>query len=389
MEDRAPLDLLQEAFVNFNRASSELERRYRSLEERVRELTRQLAESLDERRRLGDLLCSVLESISAGVVVVEREGLIVAFNRAAERMTSFRREEVEGKPFGLLFPERWLREGRVLEERWGQKWIRVVPSPLKGEAARGWVLVLEDVTELKKWQQQAMRNEGLSAMGEVAAQVAHEIRNPLGVIKLFASLLRKEFNGDGRREELLEHILIGVKEIEGVLGNLLLFVRPQAPVFRTIDLRAPLREVLSFVAPLLEENGIRMVERISRSPLEIEGDGELLKQVFYNVVLNAVQAMPEGGTLRVSTTRRRSRIKGQRMVEVVVADSGVGIPPEDLQRIFSPFFTTKERGTGLGLTVVHRIVEVHGGLVEVESEVGKGTTFRISIPLKGGSRRRR
>ncbi|RLA82075.1 MAG: hypothetical protein DRG36_00215 [Deltaproteobacteria bacterium] len=389
MEDRAPLDLLQEAFVNFNRASSELERHYRSLEERVRELTRQLAESLDERRRLGDLLCSVLESISAGVVVVEREGLIVAFNRAAERMTSFRREEVEGKPFGLLFPERWLREGRVLEERWGQKWIRVVPSPLKGEAARGWVLVLEDVTELKKWQQQAMRNEGLSAMGEVAAQVAHEIRNPLGVIKLFASLLRKEFDGDGRGEELLEHILIGVKEIEGVLGNLLLFVRPQAPVFRTIDLRAPLREVLSFVAPLLEENGIRMVERISRSPLEIEGDGELLKQVFYNVVLNAVQAMPEGGTLRVSTTRRRSRIKGQRMVEVVVADSGVGIPPEDLQRIFSPFFTTKERGTGLGLTVVHRIVEVHGGLVEVESEVGKGTTFRISIPLKGGSRRRR
>ena len=389
MEDRAPLDLLQEAFFNFNRASSELERYYRSLEERVRELARQLAKSLDERRRLGDLLCSVLESISAGVVVVEREGLIVAFNRAAERMTSFRREEVEGKPFGLLFPERWLREGRVLEERWGQKWIRVVPSPLKGEAARGWVLVLEDVTELKKWQQQAMRNEGLSAMGEVAAQVAHEIRNPLGVIKLFASLLRKEFDGDGRREELLEHILIGVKEIEGVLGNLLLFVRPQAPVFRTIDLRAPLREVLSFVAPLLEENGIRMVERISRSPLEIEGDGELLKQVFYNVVLNAVQAMPEGGTLRVSTTRRRSRIKGQRMVEVVVADSGVGIPPEDLQRIFSPFFTTKERGTGLGLTVVHRIVEVHGGLVEVESEVGKGTTFRISIPLKGGSRRRR
>ena len=389
MEDRAPLDLLQEAFVNFNRASSELERRYRSLEERVRELTRQLAESLDERRRLGDLLCSVLESISAGVVVVDREGLIVAFNRAAERMTSFRREEVEGKPFGLLFPERWLREGRVLEERWEQKWIRVVPSPLKGEAARGWVLVLEDVTELKKWQQQAMRNEGLSAMGEVAAQVAHEIRNPLGVIKLFASLLRKEFDGDGRRGELLEHILIGVKEIEGVLGNLLLFVRPQAPVFRTIDLRAPLREVLSFVDPLLEENGIRMVERISRSPLEIEGDGELLKQVFYNVVLNAVQAMPEGGTLRVSTTRRRSRIKGQRMVEVAVADSGVGIPPEDLQRIFSPFFTTKERGTGLGLTVVHRIVEIHGGLVEVESEVGKGTTFRISIPLKGGSRRRR
>jgi len=389
MEDRAPLDLLQEAFVNFNRASLELERYYRSLEERVRELTRQLAESLDERRRLGDLLCSVLESISAGVVVVDREGLIVAFNRAAERMTSFRREEVEGKPFGLLFPERWLREGRVLEERWGQKWIRVVPSPLKGEAARGWVLVLEDVTELKKWQQQAMRNEGLSAMGEVAAQVAHEIRNPLGVIKLFASLLRKEFDGDGRRGELLEHILIGVKEIEGVLGNLLLFVRPQAPVFRTIDLRAPLREVLSFVDPLLEENGIRMVERISRSPLEIEGDGELLKQVFYNVVLNAVQAMPEGGTLRVSTTRRRSRIKGQRMVEVTVADSGVGIPPEDLQRIFSPFFTTKERGTGLGLTVVHRIVEIHGGLVEVESEVGKGTTFRISIPLKGGSRRRR
>lgn len=380
---------MQEAFVNFNRASSELERYYRSLEERVRELARQLAKSLDERRRLGDLLCSVLESISAGVVVVEREGLIVAFNRAAERMTSFRREEVEGKPFGLLFPERWLREGRVLEERWGQKWIRVVPSPLKGEAARGWVLVLEDVTELKKWQQQAMRNEGLSAMGEVAAQVAHEIRNPLGVIKLFASLLRKEFNGDGRREELLEHILIGVKEIEGVLGNLLLFVRPQAPVFRTIDLRTPLREVLSFVAPLLGENGIRMVERISKSPLEIEGDGELLKQVFYNVVLNAVQAMPEGGTLRVSTTRRRSRIKGQRMVEVAVADSGVGIPPEDLRRIFSPFFTTKERGTGLGLTVVHRIVEIHGGLVEVESEVGKGTTFRISIPLKGGSRRRR
>ncbi len=367
--DRA---LLQKAFESFHRTSLELQRYYRSLEERVRELSFELEQSRRQRERMAGLLEGVLESLSAGVIVLEDEKAI-PLNRAAEELLGLKKgESVDLK----AIPSEWL-EGEGIRS-FGPRTFKVTPSPLR--EGRGRVIVVEDVTEVEKWRQQALRGEGLSAMEEVAAQLAHQVRNPLGVIKLFASLLWRELAEDERRG-LAEHVIKGVEEIEGVISRLLLFVRPQHPDLKPIDLREPLKDVLSFVSRLLSENGIDLKASLPSGPLPIRGDGELLKQVFYNLLLNAVEAMPEGGTLRVEALRSPSRLKGE-VAEVVVADTGCGIPPETIREIFKPFYTTKQRGTGIGLTLAHRVIEAHGGLIEVESQPGEGTTFRISIPLE-------
>ncbi len=375
MEGRTDPRLLKEAFDTFWRTSLQLQRYYRTLEARVKELTEELERSRRQREEMALLLEGVMESLTAGVVVVEG-GKVVSLNGSAEEIIGLERGEVLGRDFSAVLPREWLDAEEAVRD-FRAKRIRVISSPLRGRD--GQVVVLEDVTELEKWRRQAMRVEGLSAMGEVAAQLAHQIRNPLGVIKLFASLLTKELHGD-HRAELAHHLLKGVGEIEAVVSNLLLFIRPQKPALKAMDLREPLAEVLSFVKRFVAENGIRLETSISAEPLLVRGDAELLKQVFYNLVLNAVEAMPEGGTLRVGTGRRSSRLKGE-VAEVTIADSGCGIPSDKLQEVFKPFYTTKDKGTGLGLTIAHRIVEVHGGLIEVESEEGNGTTFRISLPL--------
>lgn len=370
-------ELLKEAFEGFRRASLELGRYYRSLEERVRELTRELEQSRLEREQTAQLLEEVMESLSSGVLVVER-GRIAALNTSAAEIL----ECPKGLLLGLPLEEVPLLEGLPGPEalrRFNGKVVKVQASPLKGRD--GQVLVLEDVTELEKWRSQARRAESFNAMEEVASHLAHQVRTPLSVVKLLCSVLEEDLRGDPRHE-LAEQILKGVEEIERVVSHVLLFIRPQNPRLRPLDLRGPLREVLEFVGRFVRENGIELESSLPDDPLWIYGDEELLKHVFFNLILNAVQAMPEGGRLRVEASKGSSRVKGE-MVKVVVADTGCGIAPEDLDRIFKPFFTTKDKGMGLGLTVVHRIVEAHEGLIEVESEKGKGTSFTLSFPSKG------
>lgn len=375
MKENRAQELLKEAFQGFWRASLELQRYYRSLEERVRELTEELERSRLEREEMAQLLEEVMESLSSGVLVVEK-GRVVALNTAAQEILDLPKEAILGLP-----PEDLplLEQGPIDREdtrRLDGKVIRVQASPLKGR--NGQVVVLEDITELEKWRSQAVRGESFNAMEEVASHLAHQVRTPLSVMKLLCSLLEEELRGDPRHD-LAEQVLKGVEEIEGVISHILLFIRPQKPTLKPLDLREPLEEVLDFVGRFVKENGIELEKTLSEEPLLIEGDGELLKHVFFNLVLNAVQAMSEGGRLKVEASAGASRLKGE-LVRVVVQDTGPGIPPEHLRHIFKPFFSTKPKGMGLGLTVVHRIVEAHGGLVEVESQVGKGTRFILSFP---------
>lgn len=366
--------LLEAAFESFRRTSLELERYYRSLQERVRELTLELERSHRQREEMAELLQGVLESLSAAVLVV-RDGKALPLNRAAEEILGLepsKQIDVRALPF--------LPAEKETTRAFRGRQLRVTSVPLQGGG--GEVVVVEDVTELEKWRKQALRGEGLNAMQEVAAQLAHQVRNPLGVVKLFASLLQRELRDDPRGE-MAEHVLRGVEEMERVVSKILLFIRPQQPDLKPMDLKEPLEEVLSFVRRLLRENGIALRSSIPTDPLPVTGDGELLKQVFYNLLLNAVEAMPGGGTLRVEASRNPSRLKGE-MAEVTVADTGCGIPAEALTEVFKPFFTTKKGGTGIGLTVAHRIVEAHKGLIEVESRLEEGTTFRVLIPLRSG-----
>ncbi|MBI3814703.1 MAG: hypothetical protein HY279_09625 [Nitrospinae bacterium] len=247
---------------------------------------------------------------------------------------------------------------------------------------------------MKRQKEQAERNSRLTAMGEMAARIAHEIRNPLGSIELFASILQREI-ADENQKRLVNHISSGVKNLNHVISNLLTFTRQPKPVFKEIDLHKFLDNLLQFGEFLMDKNNIRLEREYYPSLLSAPGDEELLKQVFLNIIRNAVQAMHEGGVLKVKTgvgekgrndkpphlDRRAFPTRcGGKYIEIKVSDTGAGIAKDNLDKIFNPFFTTRDKGTGLGLAIVHTIIESHNGIIEVESDVGKGTTFTILLP---------
>jgi len=183
---------------------------------------------------------------------------------------------------------------------------------------------------------------------------------------------------------LAERISSGVKSIETIISNLLQFVRPdEANRFERFDIYEALDDSLFFMEHLADkENGVDVKVAYGPRPLFIKGDVELMKQVCLNIILNAIQSMPGGGALGISTVQRAATNMGRpARVEIRISDSGVGIEPGNVSKIFDPFFTTKERGTGLGLSIVHSIVEMHGGIIDVESTPGKGTVFSIGLPL--------
>jgi signal transduction histidine kinase len=203
---------------------------------------------------------------------------------------------------------------------------------------------------------------------------------------------------DEDKKRLMDHILTGVKSIDYIINNLLLFSRPQHPIFKNFSVHAFLDEHLLFVVPSFRQGNIELIKKYDcRDPIVL-GDVELLKQVFFNLTWNAIQAMPQGGQLKIATEIINGDLKGSvrppgslsfarehsnkaGYLEIKFVDSGVGIADEDKEKIFNPFFTTKERGTGLGLAIVHNIIEVHNGMIGVESNAGQGSTFTISMPL--------
>jgi signal transduction histidine kinase len=244
---------------------------------------------------------------------------------------------------------------------------------------------------MRKLEERANRCDRLAAMGEMAAKIAHEIRNPLGSIELFVSTLKKELEGSDELRNLSDHILSGSKSINNIISNLLLFIRPQQkPKFQAIDIYNPLNDSLFFSSHLLKStDSIEVISHYEDTPLKVKGDVELLKQAFLNLILNSIQAMPKGGTLTISTKKIKGPNTQGNNVEIKISDTGVGIPTVHLSRIFDPFFTSKERGTGLGLSIVNNIIVLHGGTIDVRSMDGEGTACIISLPLWEEKKRRR
>ncbi len=248
----------------------------------------------------------------------------------------------------------------------------------------GSVVVLKNIACRKHEPERSRRKDRLAAMGEMAAKIAHEIRNPLGSIELFATSLQASLEGQADLQVLAERISSGVKSIDAIISNLLQFVRPdEAKRFERFDIYEALDDSLFFMKHLADkENGIDVKIEDGPRPLFIKGDVELIKQVCLNIILNAIQSMPGGGVLRISTVQRAmTNVGGSALAEIRISDSGVGIDPDNVSKIFDPFFTTKERGTGLGLSIVHSIVEMHGGILDVSSTPGDGTMFSIGLPL--------
>jgi PAS domain S-box-containing protein len=408
------IQLLNQSIASFNGAAQKFETYYRHLENRVRELDIELANknkelnrNLIEKEEVKNYLRNILESLTTGVIVVDLKGRITTFNRAAEYMTGMIFDEIKGKHIDKilgadLFPALNLEHGLLKDIKQkreieteifkdGKDVIHINLSSfpvVNPEGVKiGTALTFQDITQLKKLEENANRTDRLAAMGEMAAEIAHEIRNPLGSIELFATTLKKDLEDSGELKCLAEHISSGVRSLNNIISNLLLFIRPhQNPEFKIIDILTPLKDSLAFSYDLVETNErkIDVVVEMSSEPLLFYGDADLLKQVWLNLIMNAVQAMPDGGRLRISAKKLHCRETDSNFIEVLFMDTGQGVSGANISKIFNPFFTTKKKGTGLGLAIVHNILKIHGGDIDVESSEDKGTVCRVKMPLWKG-----
>jgi len=386
-----------------------------------RELQR-TGQALD--RRTGDLIRlknlheRTVESIMSGLATTDRQGSITYFNPEAEQITGLSAHEAVGRPLDEVIPGAYEvirhpearpasgppRARMPYRKRSGQElFLGLAGSILWDEEGceAGHVLIFQDVTRVVAMENQLRRSERLAAVGEMSANMAHEIRNPLAAISGAVQVLRSGMDPadvDPERTRLMEIVVREADRLSGLIQDFLHYARPKPPAREAVRLDLLVSDVVELFESSLPD-GVRLRFEPSR-PLTAEADPGQLRQVLWNLFLNAVQAMPEGGELCVSLavpgpassqglgTERRNGAKGgaredttaSQWVEIAVADSGVGIPLEVQEQIFEPFFTTRRQGSGLGLSTVHRIVESHGGMLQVESEQGKGTTFRIWLP---------
>jgi nitrogen fixation/metabolism regulation signal transduction histidine kinase len=394
--------LLLQAFELFTNASSSLETAFVQLQAHAQKLSEELAAknveletSLREKQAAQNYLRTILERLPCGVLVLNEKGQPELCNPMALQVLERTGRRPSGKrPRPFLKPQ--MRKHLADSVETGARNAEVeVPfvhggiertlatsgTPLTDDEGRkiGTLHILRDVTEVKALQEQGKRVERLSAMGEMAVELAHEIRNPLGSIELFASLLVKDLSGDMKR--WAENIRIGIRSLNTIVSNMLQFANPGLPLLADIDLHEVIQEILKFTEAIMQQRQVRIETSLAAEDPVISGDHELLKQMMLNLIFNAMKAMPSQGSLTI-TTRNIPPDSGAGhagCLELQIRDTGIGIPTENLNRIFDPFFTTNQNGTGLGLSVVHQIVQKHLGTIRVESKVNMGTTFTITF----------
>jgi signal transduction histidine kinase len=255
----------------------------------------------------------------------------------------------------------------------------------------GALMVLTDITALKRLESQIRRSDRLASLGTLSAGMAHEIKNPLVSIKTFAQLLPERYQDSDFRDTFSNLIGHEIDRIDSLVNQLLRFARPTKPLLKPMHVHEILEKSLSLIGHRLYQKEIKLTRSWKANVDTIRADPDQLEQVFLNFFLNAMDAMKNGGELAVITqveTEDRwvsgfngSNGQSTEVLHVTVRDTGEGIRKEDIPHVFDPFFTTKDYGTGLGLSVVHGIIQEHGGQIEVESEVQKGTAFHILLPL--------
>jgi len=239
----------------------------------------------------------------------------------------------------------------------------------------------ESVLEQERLREQAERNDRLAAVGAMAARMAHELRNPLGSIELFVSLLSKGMADDSDKAIWIEHIKTGIDAMDYAISNLLLFTGKPKTNFKKIDLKKVIEESSRFAIHLLQQKEIEYVQFLDALTEPVTCDEDLLRQAFLNLILNAVDALPKKGKLRIEASKAAIDInRSQPEIVVKFFDNGCGIPKESLSKIFDPFYTTKNKGSGLGLAIVQNAIVAHHGVIEVTSTVGEGTCFTVYLP---------
>ena len=338
----------------------------------------------------------LLEQLTLGVLAADESGTIVACNRAARRILGLERSP-EGRPvktFGpamaaLLGPgpsgtHQAATQEMVLDVAGrGEVPVRARTAIVRGPLdAPGHLLLIEDLSERRALESELRHARQLALVGTLAAEMAHEIRNPLVSIKTFSQLLPERLNDQQFQLKFAKIARREVDAISRIIDRLLNVAGPSASVRRPVELAGLATEVLELLSPEIQAQQIVVETDFAPGSPPLLVDGDRVKQVVRNVVTNAVQAMPAGGRLRIAgSTQAEEGNSVPTAYRIIIEDTGCGIPREDLANVFNPFFTTRERGFGLGLSLARNVMDEHGGSIEIESEPGRGTCVTVTLPL--------
>ena len=337
----------------------------------------------------------IVASIRSGVVTTDLDGRIFTFNVAAEEITGYQEETIRGKDASILFSELSEHIAETLraleaEDRSPRfetncatsEGMRVrlgySISPLSTESGvtTGMVITFQDLTQVRSLEETSRRQDRLAAIGRMAASIAHEIRNPLAAMRGSIQMLRSEMKSDPSQTELMEIILRESDRLNQIITDFLSYARPRSLTQARVDVGDLLHQTFSLMrhSPEIGANQ-SIVEELPVDPIFADADEGQLKQVFWNLARNALQAMPQGGTLRATLEENSDN-----RLRIAFADTGRGMSPEQVDRLFEPFSSTTG-GTGLGLSIVYQIIREHGGTINVRSRVGQGTTITVELPV--------
>ena len=341
---------------------------------------------------------NIVHSISSGVFTTDEEGRITSFNPAAQEATGHNLPQVQGRPWRDVFnwhPERPLdvQDDGAANMRFEVECTRadgnrlvlgMTLSPLQEQGrTTGMVGVFKDLTQIRDLEEEMRRKDWLASLGEMSAGMAHEIRNPLGALAGAMQMLRKDLHADETSQRLMDIAIREATRLDTIITEFLQYARPPALNLGEHDLNKLLAETLDLVQhEARTRTNIRLEAKPSPGALVGQVDQDQLKQVFWNLATNAFDAMPNGGQLTISTGCRSIDVGGRKgdVIEISFQDTGEGISKRNLDNIFLPFFTTKKQGSGLGLAAVHRIVDLHGGWIKVESREREGSRFVVCLP---------
>lgn len=332
----------------------------------------------------------VLDTLEQGVVALDRERRVVYANRRIEELLSVESGTLLGMPGGRVFPgadARWLkgatrasRDFRI-ETEGRELTLKAEALPMRDEEGTltGSVVLADAISETEDGEFQK-KIDRLVSLGELSAYVAHEIRNPLTGIRTTVQFVASKFKPRDPRREDLDDVIRELDRIEQIITGLLLFARPPQARPQPCDLHGALGRTLDLMEAQLSDAQVTVTRELSADLPLVEADPDLMLQVFLNLCLNAVQAMPQGGELTITTGVRRYRTR-RSLVDVSITDTGVGIPRDLMEKIFDPFFTTRSMGTGLGLPISSQILRDSGGVITAKNNTGGGATLRVSLPV--------
>jgi two-component system sensor histidine kinase PilS (NtrC family) len=348
---------------------------------------------------------NIVRSISSGVFTADASGAVTSFNPAAREVTGYAVGQVLGRSWREIFnwhPNESSDEGPALavpamtrfevecKDANGDRLVLgMTVSPLhEQDEPHGLVGVFKDLTQIRDLEEEMRRKEWLANLGEMSAGMAHEIRNPLGALAGAMQMLRKEAISDVTDRRLMDIAVREATRLDAIITEFLQYARPPALDLAEHNIDKILAETLDLVQhEARNRKRITIATSLAGGALSAQVDQNQMRQVFWNLATNAFDAMPDGGKLTITTGSRHIDAGGRKgdVVEIAFQDTGEGIAPGNLDKIFLPFFTTKKEGSGLGLAAVHRIVDLHGGWIKVESPPQQGTRFVVCLPRSGGN----